>query len=315
MAVRDGNFWKCVFGALTLGAMGAGCDRDASVAAPPGATQPAATQAAALDDMVLIPGGTFHMGSEGGMPDESPVHEVTLKPYWIDRHDVTVAQFAQFVAATGYKTDAEKWGWSGVFDMKVGDWGKSDGADWHHPDGPQSAAAADEPVVQVSWNDAAAYAKWAGKRLPTEAEFECAARGGLKDKEYAWGDDLRPGGKYMANYWQGHFPDKNTGADGFMSRSPAGSFPANGYGLYDMTGNVWEWCADFYAPDYFKSSPAENPTGPAGGAEHVMRGGSFLCASNFCSNYRIAGRMHATPDSGLNNTGFRCARDANARAK
>jgi formylglycine-generating enzyme required for sulfatase activity len=259
--------------------------------------------------MALIKGGTFLMGTGDGMPYEAPAHETTIKAFWMDEHEVTVAEFSRFVAATGYRTDAEKYGWSGVFNLKTGEWEKVDGADWQHPDGPQSKAVSNEPVCQVSWSDAEAYAGWAGKRLPTEAEWEYAARGGLAGKKYAWGDDLRPLGKPVANWWQGHFPEHNTGEDGFIGRAPVKSFQPNGYGLYDVAGNVWEWCADWYGEDYYQSSAHDNPLGPTGGTERVIRGGSWLCAENFCTNYRVAGRSHATPDSGLNNLGFRCARD------
>jgi sulfatase modifying factor 1 len=262
------------------------------------------------DGMVLIKGGTFLMGTTDGMPYEAPVHTVAINSFWMDEHEVTVAEFAGFVAATGYQTDAEKFGWSGVFDGKTGEWGKVDRVDWQYPDGPTSQARPDEPVCQVSWHDAEAYARWAGKRLPTEAEWECAARGGLAGKKYAWGDELRPNGKPVANWWQGHFPEKDTGEDGFTSRAPVKSFPPNGYGLYDTAGNVWEWCADWYSDDYYSRSARDNPTGPAGSKERVIRGGSWMCAENFCTNYRVAARSHATPDSGLNNLGFRCARDA-----
>jgi formylglycine-generating enzyme len=261
------------------------------------------------DGMVLIKGGTFQMGTDDGMPYEAPVHEVAVNSFWIDEHEVTVAEFTKFVEATGYRTDAEKFGWSGVFNPKTGEWEKTDGADWRHPDGPHSRAQSNEPVCQVSWSDAAAYSKWAGKRLPTEAEWEYAARGGLTKKRYAWGDDLRPGGKPVANWWQGHFPESDTGEDGFKGRAPVESFPPNGYGLYDVAGNVWEWCADWYAEDYYEHAERSNPTGAASGTERAIRGGSWLCAENFCTNYRVAARSHATPDSGLNNLGFRCARD------
>jgi formylglycine-generating enzyme required for sulfatase activity len=262
-------------------------------------------------DMVLINGGKFRMGSDTGMPFEGPTHEVEISPFYIDKHEVTVAQFEKFVDATDYRTEAERSGWSGVFDLETGEWKKVDGADWRHPEGPKSVANPTEPVCQISWNDAVAFAAWAGKRLPTEAEFEYAARGGLVGKTYAWGDELRPGGKPVANWWQGVFPESNTGEDGFRSRAPVMSFPANGYSLYDMTGNVWEWCADRFGEDYYRRSPAANPIGPEAGDERVIRGGSFLCAENYCSNYRVAGRSFATPDTGLNNLGFRCVRDAN----
>ena len=261
------------------------------------------------DGMVLVKGGEFLMGAADGMEYEAPVHEVTVKSFWIDQHEVTVAEFAKFVAATGYKTDAEKFGWSGAFAIKSGQWEKTKGADWRHPEGPGSEAAGNEPVCQVSWNDTAAYAKWAGKRLPTEAEWEYAARGGLVQKEYSWGDDLRPNGKPAANWWQGSFPKQNTGEDGFIGRAPVGSFPPNGYGLYDMTGNVWEWCADWYSENYYAVSTHDDPKGPNEGKERAIRGGSWMCAENFCTNYRVAARSHATPDSGLNNLGFRCVRD------
>lgn len=265
-----------------------------------------------LRDMKLIPGGAFEMGAGDGMPYEAPVHTVTLKPFWMDTHETTVAEFALFVNATHYVTEAERYGWSVVFSIERGSWEKSDGANWRHPDGSSAAARPDEPVTQVSWNDAQAYARWAGKRLPTEAEFEYAARGGLKGKKYSWGDELKPHGKPVANWWQGHFPDRNTGEDGFVGRAPVKSFASNGYGLYDMAGNVWEWCGDWYADDYYAVSPQDDPRGAESGEERVIRGGSWLCAENFCTNYRAAGRSHATPDSGLNNTGFRCARDASS---
>ena len=263
------------------------------------------------DGMVLIKGGKFLMGTDDGMPFEAPVHQVQVKSFWMDRHEVTVAEFAKFVAATGYKTEAERLGWSGAFDIKSGVWKKTAGADWLHPEGPASKPGGNEPVCQISWNDAAAYAKWAGKRLPTEAEWEFAARGGLAQKRYSWGDDLRPNGKPVANWWQGNFPDRNTAEDGFITRAPVESFPPNAFGLYDVTGNVWEWCADWYKDDYYVSSIHDNPTGPDSGAERVIRGGSWMCAENFCNNYRVAARSHATPDSGMNNLGFRCVRDEN----
>jgi sulfatase modifying factor 1 len=259
--------------------------------------------------MVFIKGGSFQMGADDGMPFESPVHTVELDSFLIDSAEVTVAEFERFVAATNYQTEAEKFGWSGVFNFSLGLWERIYGVDWRHPDGKGSNAKPDEPVSQISWNDANAFAKWANKRLPTEAEFEFAARGGLDGKKYAWGDELKPDGKLLANWWQGTFPDKNTREDGFLSRAPVKSFAANGYGLYDMTGNVWEWTSDWFDENYYAVSPKKNPQGAGGGTEKSIRGGSFLCADNFCSNYRVAGRSRSTPDSGLNNLGFRCARD------
>jgi formylglycine-generating enzyme required for sulfatase activity len=261
-------------------------------------------------EMVLIRAGEFQMGTGDGLPFEAPVHTVEVESFWIDESEVTVAEFSKFIEATGYRTDAEKFGWSGVFNIGTGEWERVTGANWRFPDDGKTPANPREPVVQVSWNDAAAYAKWAGKRLPSEAEFEYAARGGLAGKKYSWGDELKPGGKPPANWWQGRFPDRNTNEDGFISRAPVKSFPANGYGLFDMTGNVWEWNADWYSEDYYENSPRRNPKGASGGDERVIRGGSFLCAENHCTNYRVAGRSRAAPDSGLNNLGFRCARNA-----
>ena len=260
-------------------------------------------------DMVFIQGGSYQMGAADGMPYEAPVHLVTLKSFWIDTHEVTVADFAKFIEATRYQTEAEKFGWSGVFNMKSGEWEDVRGANWRHPDGPKSKPVGDEPVCHVSWSDAVAYAKWAGKRLPTEAEWEYAARGGLIGKKYAWGDELRPNGKPIANWWQGHFPEHNTGEDGYVGRAPVAKFPPNGYGLYDTAGNVWEWCADWFEDQYYANSPRVNPLGPTTGTERVIRGGSWMCSENFCTNYRVGARSQAAPDSGLDNLGFRCVRD------
>lgn len=260
--------------------------------------------------MVLIKGGAFQMGSDRGMPYEAPVHEVAVNSFYMDANEVTVADFAKFVKATKYMTEAEKFGSSGVFDTDAKQWAMKPNVSWQHPEGENSTAAPNEPVCQISWNDAVAYAKWAGKRLPTEAEWEYAARGGLKNKEYAWGDELKPNGVIMANYWQGEFPVANTNEDGFQKRAPVKSFKPNNYGLYDMAGNVWEWTADWYADDYYERSPKQNPAGAETGEERVMRGGSWMCAGNFCTNYRVAGRSHSTPETGLNNVGFRLVRDA-----
>lgn len=219
--------------------------------------------------MVFIEGGKFKMGTDHGMPFESPVHEVTLDSYWIDKHEVTVAEFEKFVKETGYVTEGEKIGWSGVFSIEEGGWTRCDGVSWRNPDCGDKKPNLNEPITMVSWNDANAYAKWAGKRLPTEAEFECAARGSLDQNEYAWGNELRPNGKPVANWWQGNFPDKDTQEDGFNGRAPVMSFAPNVYGLYDVAGNVWE----------------------------------------YCTNYRTAGRSHSPTDSALNNLGFRLVKD------
>ncbi|MBA3273594.1 MAG: formylglycine-generating enzyme family protein [Chthoniobacterales bacterium] len=277
---------------------------------PVTSTQPATTQP---NDMVLLAGGAFDMGTNDGQTYERPVHRVSLKPYWIDKREVAVRDFKKFVDVTGFITEAEKFGWSGVFTPAARDWGRVDGANWHHPEGPNAAAAEmNEPVTHISYADATAYAEWAGKRLPTEAEFEFAARGGHERRIYAWGNDLTPAGMHLANNWQGVFPENDLGSDDFKSVAPVGSYPPNDYGLYDITGNVWEWCSDWFSEDYYRNSPADNPKGPDFGQERVQRGGSWLCSENYCVGYRVASRQKTAPDSGLNNLGFRCVRDATA---
>lgn len=282
------------------------------------------------DDMVEIPGGTFLMGTEDmeGFPadGEGPVREVSLDPFLIDRYAVTNRQFKAFVDATGYVTDAEKYGWSFVFHLFVPPriaaqvtqvvqetpwWWRVDGANWRHPEGPYTAIRnrMDHPVVHVSWNDAMAYCEWAGKRLPTEAEWEMAARGGLVQKRYPWGDELTPDGQHMCNIWQGVFPDHNTAEDGYVGTAPVHSFPPNGYGLYNIVGNVWELCSDWFSRDYHVRGPRTNPTGPKEGHAKVMRGGSYLCHHSYCNRYRVAARSSTTPDSSTGNLGFRCAKD------
>jgi sulfatase modifying factor 1 len=201
-------------------------------------------------------------------------------------------------------------------------WTYVPGANWRHPEGQGSSVDGKEkfPVVHVSWDDAVAYARWARKRLPTEAEWEYAARGGLEEKKYMWGSEQTPGGKWLANIWQGRFPTENTGEDGFRTLAPVGSFPTNGFGLYDMSGNVWEWCADWYLPDYYANSPKDDPHGPdtsfdpnePGVMKRVQRGGSFLCSDLYCMGYRPSARMKSTPDTGLSHSGFRCVKDAPA---
>jgi formylglycine-generating enzyme len=292
--------------------------------------------------MVWIPPGKFWMGSAETFPDTKPVHEVYLDGFWMDQTEVTNAQFAEFVKATGYVTVAEKKPdakdfpgaapemlvpGSVVFtppkeevglDNHLQWWRYVPGADWRHPEGPGSTIGGREhhPVVHVCWFDAVAYAEWAQKRLPTEAEWEYAARGGLDRKRYVWGDELRPGGKWMANIWQGRFPVENTAEDGYTRTAPVASFPPNGYGLYDMSGNVWEWCADWYRPDTYRAGLVRNPKGPddsydplePGTPKRVQRGGSFLCSDQYCVRYLPAGRGKGAPDTGNSHVGFRCVR-------
>ena len=262
------------------------------------------------DGMILISAGEFQMGTSDGMLFESPVHKVALNAFWIDEHEVSVAEFNEFVNKTGYKTEAKKFGWSAVFDIESGEWEKAEGANWQQPEGKNSRSNPEEPVCQISWNDANEYARFVGKRLPTEAEFEYAARGGLVGNKYSWGNDLKPNGKPVANWWQGEFPSKNTVEDGFIQRSSIKKFTPNGYGLYDITGNVWEWTNDYYADDYYTKSPKDNPKGAENGEQKSIRGGSWICAENICSNYRVAARSKATPDSAMNNLGFRCVKDS-----
>jgi formylglycine-generating enzyme required for sulfatase activity len=283
------------------------------------------------DGMRLIPAGTFLMGNErdyGFAADgEGPVHPVQLSAFHLDATCVTNTQFNAFVNATGYKTEAERFGWSFVFFGHLSPaqlarsvratvlgsewWCRVTGATWRHPEGPGSNIKQRwaHPVVQVSWHDAGAYATWAGKRLPTEAEWEYAARGGLARQRFPWGDELEPGGRHAMNVWQGVFPTRNTGADGFYGPAPAKQYKANGYGLYQMTGNVWEWCQDRFDAGYYRVSPPVNPGGPATGDRRVMRGGSYLCHASYCNRYRTDARSSNTPDSATTNLGFRCARD------
>lgn len=307
--------------------------------------------------MVWIEGGTFDMGADNDQAseDEYPKHKVTVDGFWMDVTEVTNAQFAEFVKATGYVTTAErKPDWeelkkqlppgtpkpdesmlvpaSLVFSapktsVNLNDystwWTWKEGADWKHPQGPGSSIKGKEnhPVVHISWYDAQAYCKWAGKRLPTEAEWEWAARGGLKNNIYPWGNEPINSGKPKANSWQGQFPNKNTLQDKFYNAAPVKSFAPNAYGLYDMAGNVWEWCQDFYHSDYYsmvnKPEGINNPKGPAKSFDpqepyaqkRVIRGGSFLCNDSYCSGYRTARRMKSTEDSGMEHLGFRCVMD------
>jgi formylglycine-generating enzyme required for sulfatase activity len=275
--------------------------------------------------MVGLPGGPFRMGTDyaRGFPQdgEGPVRPVAVSPFEIDAFPVTNTDFAAFVAATGYVTEAERFGTSFVFKGQVAPerivdtlahapwWALVEGACWRTPEGPGSDifGRPNHPVVHVSWNDASAFAAWARARLPTEAQWEYAARGGLDQKLYPWGDDLTPDGRHLCNIWQGEFPDRNTEEDGFAFICPVDAFPPNGYGLSSMTGNCWEWCADFWGTT-FSATPALDPQGPAFGAARVMKGGSFLCHESYCNRYRIAARTQNTPDSSASNIGFRCAR-------
>jgi formylglycine-generating enzyme required for sulfatase activity len=306
--------------------------------------------------MVWVPGGEFTMGTDAdlGWEEEKPAHRVRVSGFWMDQTDVTNAQFRRFVEATGYRTTAEKppdaeeilrqlppgtppppkeklVPGSLVFTPTKGPvplndfsqwWKWTPGADWRHPEGPGSSIEGrdDHPVVHVSWLDATAYARWASKRLPTEAEWEFAARGGLDNKPYAWGDQAPTDANCRANLWQGDFPHRNTARDGYERTSPVKAFPPNGYGLYDMSGNVWQWCADWYQRDLYRRRAGQgvpdNPAGPERSSDprrpfmplRVQKGGSFLCHDSYCSRYRPSARYGCSPDTGMSHIGFRCVR-------
>jgi formylglycine-generating enzyme required for sulfatase activity len=252
---------------------------------------------------------------------ETPVHEVELTTFTIDATTVTNADFSRFVAATGYRTEAETFGYSAVFQHAVAAgaddlmppvpdtpwWIGVHGGDWRHPGGRRSSIDGidDHPVVHVSWNDAQAYCAWAGRRLPTEAEWERASRGNHEGKRYPWGDRLRPDGNWLCNIWQGDFPRINTGDDGWLTTAPVRSYRPNDLGLWQTVGNVWEWCADWFSPRYYARSPRKNPHGPAFGTARVLRGGSYLCHDSYCNRYRNAARSANTADSSVGNAGFR----------
>ncbi|MBO0745511.1 MAG: formylglycine-generating enzyme family protein [Candidatus Dormibacteraeota bacterium] len=280
--------------------------------------------------MVELEGGTFLMGSDAGEghpgDGEAPVREVTLRPFKIDPVTVTNADFAAFVKRTGYVTEAERLGWSFVFwqflepEIALGAervpsvpwWVGVRGATWRAPEGPGTSIGDRQhhPVVHVSWNDAMAYCAWRGARLPTEAEWEYASRGGLEQRRYPWGNELTPGGAHRCNIWQGHFPDRNTGEDGYVGTAPVRAFSPNRFGLYNTSGNVWEWCADWFSPDFHRTGSRTDPTGPPLGSARVLRGGSYLCHRSYCNRYRVAARTSNTPDTSTGHMGFRCAADA-----
>jgi sulfatase modifying factor 1 len=310
----------------------------------------------APDGMAWVPGGPFWMGYADSPDGDAPPHQVAVTGFWMDKTEVTNAQFEAFVKATGYKSVAElppsaedfngeapptgAKAFSIVFVKLSGDvslrgpwpelnprqpnqppwWGAVPGADWRHPEGPTSDIRnrMNHPVVHIAWKDAVAYAKWAGKRLPTEGEWECAARGGLDRLEFCWGSEPQgAGGVWRANTFQGTFPTLDTGEDGFTGAAPVGSYPPNGYGLYDMSGNVWEWCADWYSRRSYLAGARNNPHGPDIGDDRdgtglpakVKRGGSFLCADNYCRRYLPGTRYHGTVNDAANHSGFRCVKD------
>ena len=319
---------------LLLATAGAGCREDASRGTPPAEAAPtpaapavvaaAATPTSPPDGMVYVPAGTVRVGSADGAGDERPVFEAAVRHFFLDRHPVTVAQFRRFVEATGHVTDAERFGDGGVMDPESGEWMLVPGATWHHPLGPGGPAAPDDhPVTQVSWHDAAAFARWAGRRLPTEVEWEHAARGAVDARSrYPWGDHLVEQGRHRANTGEvaatrdtalmGE-PDPARRAahqhpsaeDGHLLTSPVGSYGATTLGLTDVGGNVWEWTDSWYR----SYADRERPYTPTQASERVQRGGSFLCSTDYCHGFRVSARSHSTPETALFHVGFRTAAD------
>ncbi len=283
------------------------------------------------ENMIQLDGGRFLMGAESPesflADGEGPIREVTLDPFLLDTYPVTNERYLEFTRATGHVTESERFGWSFVFHTHIPKeaftdvvedtvlgiewWCKVPGANWRRPEGPDSSidSKMNHPVTHVAWTDAAAYCRWAGKRLPTEAEWEFAARGGLERKTYPWGDELTPGGRHLCNIWQGEFPLRDAAEDGFAGTAPVDAFPPNGFGFHTITGNAWEWCADWFHPAWHILASKKNPLGPVSGTNRVMKGGSYLCHKSYCNRYRVGARTSNTPDSATTNIGFRCARD------
>ncbi|PRY60097.1 formylglycine-generating enzyme required for sulfatase activity [Knoellia remsis] len=304
---------------------------DGDVSLPePAASGPEEARGRHTVAQVAVPAGTFAMGDAHGDENvgdgETPVHDVTMSAFEIDAHSLTNDDFARFVEDTGFVTEAERFGYSAVFHLALRArhdevmqpvpgtpwWMGVRGADWRHPGGSQSDldGLGDHPVVHVSWNDAVAYCEWAGRRLPTEAQWERAARGGMPSARFPWGDDLLDAaGEWQCNIWQGEFPTRNDETDGFIATAPWDAFSPNGFGAHQMVGNVWEWCADWFNPRTYelrvRSGATTDPTGPKFGQTRVMRGGSYLCHDSYCNRYRNAARTGNTPDSSTGNTGFR----------
>jgi formylglycine-generating enzyme required for sulfatase activity len=346
------TFWQTGLTNLLLATIGwtSGVGVWSIVAAPWAAAADASATRAPVDGMIWIPAGEFAMGSDTSMfADALPVHRVALHGFWMDATEVTNAEFRRFVDQTHYVTVAEQplrpadypdvdpkllVPGANVFsapeqpvtlDDETRWWRFVPGANWRHPEGPRSTITSrmNHPVVQVAYADAVAYAKWTGKRLPTEAEWEYAARGGLKGKEYVWGSEAHPGGRQLANTFQGNFPSENSSADGYRATSPVRAFPPNAFGLYGMAGNAWEWVADWYRADYYAqlaaaASVSRNPQGPVSGYDpsdpalpkRVQRGGSFLCTDEYCASYRPGARGKGDPGSPAIHLGFRLVKDA-----